>query len=236
MLTSPKNLSQISSRKDRQESAIYAFTVVTIIFLPLSTLAGIFGMNTNDIRNLQLNQWVYWAVAVPLTCLVVYACFAWIDESGPAGIWRRATNKEVLPSQPTQLAGLQSHGNEQLLEPLPGSQLRRRGDRSQDVLYREWVRSDDKPYYRSRRRSSPAELPQARDAMIKEYYAGPNPILRRPRIPGYNLPATSAMREVHSEYRNASFLEKEREEREREIEREERREREREEREWRRYA
>ncbi|KAF5700260.1 hypothetical protein FGLOB1_10898 [Fusarium globosum] len=37
--------------RDRQERAIYAFTLVTIIFLPISAVSSIFGMNTTDVRD-----------------------------------------------------------------------------------------------------------------------------------------------------------------------------------------
>jgi hypothetical protein len=31
-------------------------------------------MNTNDIRNMDQNQWLYWAVALPVTVIVVLLC------------------------------------------------------------------------------------------------------------------------------------------------------------------
>lgn len=31
-------------------------------------------MNTNDIRNMDQNQWLYWAVALPVTVIVVVLC------------------------------------------------------------------------------------------------------------------------------------------------------------------
>ncbi|KAH8689136.1 hypothetical protein BGW36DRAFT_77825 [Talaromyces proteolyticus] len=67
------NLDQIDTNRDRQDSAIYVFTVVTVIFLPLSTVAGILGMNTNDVRNMDVNQWVFWVVALPLTLIIIFA-------------------------------------------------------------------------------------------------------------------------------------------------------------------
>ncbi|CRG89948.1 Dual oxidase 2 [Talaromyces islandicus] len=68
------NLDEIETNRNRQDSAIYVFTVVTVIFLPLSTVAGILGMNTNDVRNMEVDQWVFWAVAVPLTLVVALVC------------------------------------------------------------------------------------------------------------------------------------------------------------------
>ncbi len=60
--------------------AIYAFTIVTIIFLPLSAVSGIFGMNTNDVRNMDLDQWAYWATAVPVTIATIVLGLWWMGE------------------------------------------------------------------------------------------------------------------------------------------------------------
>ena len=79
-MRAPKNNFKIDYNKDRQDSAIYAFTIVTIIFLPLSTVAGILGMNTNDVRNMNINQWVFWATALPLTIIVITLCLIWAGE------------------------------------------------------------------------------------------------------------------------------------------------------------
>ncbi|KAH8819883.1 hypothetical protein F5884DRAFT_762073 [Xylogone sp. PMI_703] len=76
------NIQKIDSNKDRQEAAIYAFTIVTIIFLPLSTVASILGMNTSDVRNMPFRQWVFWATALPLTALIIAVCLIWAGEVG----------------------------------------------------------------------------------------------------------------------------------------------------------
>ncbi|KAL8703497.1 MAG: hypothetical protein Q9225_008116, partial [Loekoesia sp. 1 TL-2023] len=65
------NLYRIESNRDRQEGAILVFTIVTIIFLPLSFVSSFFGMNTSDIRDMTTPQWAFWASAVPLTAVVV---------------------------------------------------------------------------------------------------------------------------------------------------------------------
>jgi hypothetical protein len=70
----------IESNKDRQESAVLAFAVVTVIFLPLSFISSIFGMNTFDIRNMGQSQWLYWAVAIPFTLLIIFLTLAWVGE------------------------------------------------------------------------------------------------------------------------------------------------------------
>lgn len=73
--------------KDRQENAIYAFTIVTVVFLPLSAISSIFGMNTNDIRNMDVGQWVYWVVALPTTFLIIIMGLWWMGELGNAVRW-----------------------------------------------------------------------------------------------------------------------------------------------------
>ncbi|OCK78762.1 hypothetical protein K432DRAFT_383652 [Lepidopterella palustris CBS 459.81] len=76
----------IDSNKDRQEKAALTFTTVTVFFLPLTTLASILGMNTNDIRNMTQNQWVFWSVAVPM-CVV--GGLAWLAYLGTFRAWRK---------------------------------------------------------------------------------------------------------------------------------------------------
>ncbi|EGR51556.1 uncharacterized protein TRIREDRAFT_45688, partial [Trichoderma reesei QM6a] len=90
--------------KDKQENAIYAFTLVTIIFLPLSAISSIFGMNTNDIRNMNFDQWLYWAVALPVTIIIIIAGLWWMDELGNATEWligRRSRSPEYGSSLPS---------------------------------------------------------------------------------------------------------------------------------------
>jgi hypothetical protein len=53
--------------------AITAFTVVTVIFLPLSFVTSYFGMNTVDIRDMNSGQGLFWAIALPLTFVTIGA-------------------------------------------------------------------------------------------------------------------------------------------------------------------
>jgi len=73
--------------KFRQENALYAFTIVTIIFLPLSAVSSIFGMNTSDLRDMEQGQWLYWATAIPATVTVVLLGLLWTGELGNAFRW-----------------------------------------------------------------------------------------------------------------------------------------------------
>ncbi|KAL1643156.1 hypothetical protein SLS58_005125 [Diplodia intermedia] len=78
---------QIDSNKDRQEAAVYAFTVVTVVFLPLSFVSGFLGMNTADLRDMPHRQWVFWAAALPLTALIVLLGLLGAGELGNAWAW-----------------------------------------------------------------------------------------------------------------------------------------------------
>ena len=107
---SNQNLNQIDTNKDRQESAVLAFTIVTVIFLPLSTVASIFGMNTSDVRNMDQDQWVYWAAALPLLLLVGGLCLAY---TGGFSSLVRGTMGLFSP----RWSGLQSGGRPAVVAP-----------------------------------------------------------------------------------------------------------------------
>ncbi|OHE98990.1 hypothetical protein CORC01_05680 [Colletotrichum orchidophilum] len=81
------NLNNAAVTKDRQEQAIYAFTIVTIIFLPLSAVSSVFGMNSSDIRDMEAGQWLYWATAIPVTILTIVLGLWWMGEMGHLVDW-----------------------------------------------------------------------------------------------------------------------------------------------------
>ncbi|KAI1376242.1 hypothetical protein F4677DRAFT_85578 [Hypoxylon crocopeplum] len=83
------NANKIEVTKDRQEAAVYAFTMVTIIFLPLSTISSIFGMNSSDVRDMDLGQWAYWAAALPTTVAVIVTGLWWMGELSNLVDWLR---------------------------------------------------------------------------------------------------------------------------------------------------
>ena len=87
----------MESNKDRQESAIMVFTIVTIVFLPLSFVATIFGMNTKDVRDMPYHQWVYWVTGVPLTVVVVLGSLWWAGELEEIGSWIAQTMSRPKP-------------------------------------------------------------------------------------------------------------------------------------------
>lgn len=55
-------------------------------------------MNTNDVRNMNVNQWVFWAVALPVTFIIIGLCLLWAGEldnfwRGFVNLWRRSGGK-----------------------------------------------------------------------------------------------------------------------------------------------
>jgi hypothetical protein len=85
----------VEIQQEDHGKAILVFTVVTIIFLPMSFVTGFMGMNTVDIRNLHSGQWVFWAAAVPLTVVVVGVTI-WIGYKGELlsrWLWLRRTDR-----------------------------------------------------------------------------------------------------------------------------------------------
>jgi hypothetical protein len=56
-------------------------------------------MNVNDVRNMEINQWVFWAVALPLTVIIITLCLIWAGEvenfwKGFRNLW--GTNKKTI--------------------------------------------------------------------------------------------------------------------------------------------
>ncbi|KAL3450422.1 hypothetical protein BJX65DRAFT_305259 [Aspergillus insuetus] len=51
--------------------AILVFTIVSAIVLPLSFVSSYLGMNAADVRDMELNQTLFWQVALPVTVAVV---------------------------------------------------------------------------------------------------------------------------------------------------------------------
>lgn len=129
--------SKTNWQRNRQEDAIFAFTVVTSIFLPLSSIASIFGMNTTGVRDMSSGQWLYWAVAIPVTGAVILGGLWWMGELG--NLARRVTAKTSSRSnsfwvngQPPEVKDKWGHygpgtGDEYMVEPpmYPGLGVRR---------------------------------------------------------------------------------------------------------------
>lgn len=62
--------------------AIRVFTIVTLVFLPLSFVTSFMGMNTTDIRDTTYDQSIYWATALPVTVVTVVVAFVYSYYAG----------------------------------------------------------------------------------------------------------------------------------------------------------
>ncbi|KAI1112896.1 cora-like Mg2+ transporter protein-domain-containing protein [Nemania sp. NC0429] len=58
-------------KAEGQNTAIFVFTIVTVIFLPLSFVTSFFGMNTSDIRDIDQTQWIFWVFGITLTAAIL---------------------------------------------------------------------------------------------------------------------------------------------------------------------
>jgi Mg2+ and Co2+ transporter CorA len=63
--------SAVAVRQEDHGKAILVFTVVTVIFLPLSFVTSYLGMNTVDIRDMESSQALFWEVSLPLTVGII---------------------------------------------------------------------------------------------------------------------------------------------------------------------
>jgi Mg2+ and Co2+ transporter CorA len=62
-----RTIQLVNIRLEDHGKAILVFTIVTIIFLPLSFISSFFGMNFSDIRDMESTQRLFWIVSGSLT-------------------------------------------------------------------------------------------------------------------------------------------------------------------------
>lgn len=60
----------VETQQDENSKNIFVFTIVTIIFLPLTFVSGFFGMNLSGISGTTSTAVHFWEVAVPVTGVV----------------------------------------------------------------------------------------------------------------------------------------------------------------------
>ncbi|KAJ8115521.1 hypothetical protein OPT61_g2853 [Boeremia exigua] len=66
-----RTIQLVNIRLEDHGKAILVFTIVTIIFLPLSFVSSFFGMNFSDIRDMESSQRLFWLAAGCLTAVTV---------------------------------------------------------------------------------------------------------------------------------------------------------------------
>jgi hypothetical protein len=71
-----RTIQLVNIRLEDHGKAILVFTIITIIFLPLSFVSSFFGMNFADIRDMDRTQGLFWIIAGSLTAgTVAFAMF-----------------------------------------------------------------------------------------------------------------------------------------------------------------
>ncbi|ETS79588.1 hypothetical protein PFICI_09441 [Pestalotiopsis fici W106-1] len=100
---------RIEIQDEDQGKAIMIFTIVTIIFLPLSFVTSFLGMNTADIRDMENSQTLFWIIAMPVSALVLSV----------TGIlaWKGDTIRDWLSNQILQRSRVTLEKNHDHLEP-----------------------------------------------------------------------------------------------------------------------
>lgn len=83
----------INIKAEDKNVAIFMFTIVTVVFLPLSFVTSYLGMNTSDVRDLKQGQWLFWAIGGAVTVITLMAVCI-LAFRGPK--WKRARQNYKL--------------------------------------------------------------------------------------------------------------------------------------------
>ena len=71
-----QNVQLVETLQDDNSRAIFIFTFITVLFLPLSFVASFFGMNVKGIDQTTSTTTHFWALALPVTGAIVLLCAA----------------------------------------------------------------------------------------------------------------------------------------------------------------
>ena len=73
-----QNMRLVETLADDQGRAIFIFTFITILFLPLSFVATFFGMNVEGINPTSSTTSHFWAISAPLTGGIFFLCLIFV--------------------------------------------------------------------------------------------------------------------------------------------------------------
>lgn len=110
-----RTIQLVNIRLEDHGKAILVFTIVTIIFLPLSFVSSFFGMNFSDIRNMESTQRLFWIISGSLTVgtvgFAIFLAFYGGDIVDWIMGWRETRRRRARPAQPRKkLAPLNQTG------------------------------------------------------------------------------------------------------------------------------
>lgn len=69
-----QNVQLVETLQDDNGRAIFIFTFITVLFLPLSFVAGFFGMNLSGISGTTQSTSHFWYIALPVTAGIMALC------------------------------------------------------------------------------------------------------------------------------------------------------------------
>ena len=69
-----QNVQLVETFQDDNSKAIFVFTIVTVLFLPMSFVASFFGMNVVGLSATTTTLKHFWVIALPLTFGIVIPC------------------------------------------------------------------------------------------------------------------------------------------------------------------
>lgn len=69
-----QNVQLVETQLDDNNRAILIFTIVTVVFLPMTFVSGFFGMNLNGFSNSDAKAVHFWEIAAPLTVGIALPC------------------------------------------------------------------------------------------------------------------------------------------------------------------
>ncbi|CAL8582316.1 hypothetical protein XPA_007983 [Xanthoria parietina] len=73
-----QNVQLVETFADDNSRALFVFTFITVLFLPLSFVAGFFGMNLAGIADTESRVKLFWYTALPLTAGILIMCILFI--------------------------------------------------------------------------------------------------------------------------------------------------------------
>lgn len=95
---SVQNVQLVETLADDNGRVIFVFTFITVLFLPLSFVAGFFGMNLNGIADSNSGVSHFWYIGLPLTAGILGSCILFVARG--EAIWFAVAD---LPTQCVQL-------------------------------------------------------------------------------------------------------------------------------------
>ncbi|KAL8838709.1 MAG: hypothetical protein Q9176_004949 [Flavoplaca citrina] len=85
-----QNVQLVETFADDNSRALFVFTFITVLFLPLSFVAGFFGMNLAGIADTESRVTLFWYTALPLTAGILIMCVLFIARG--ESIWFAVTD------------------------------------------------------------------------------------------------------------------------------------------------